>query len=294
MTEGADWTQDENRAIVASYLRMLKDELAGAPYVKAHEIERLRESGLDRTPGAIEYKYQNISAVLAQNGWIYIDGYRPAHNFQKSLRDEVFRQLIENPDLDNLMKLRVQQLTEAAIVALKAERQLKVVNAPHIDPNPAPPEPWSPPGAGLKRDYTLRDAKNRELGLEGEKLVVEFERRRLRDLGRPELAEQVAHVALDLGDGLGYDVRSFEADGEERFIEVKTTTRNIQTPFFVSRNEYDASHYYRESYFLYRLFGFGKESQGMYVLRGPLSETCRLTPDTYVALPRPHDPPINS
>lgn len=42
-------------------------------------------------------------------------------------------------------------------------------------------------------------------------------------VGRGSLADRVEHVAVTVGDGEGFDVHSFEADGSDRFIEVETT-----------------------------------------------------------------------
>jgi len=39
-------------------------------------------------------------------------------------------------------------------------------------------------------------------------------------MGQPILADKVDHVSQSNGDGLGFDVLSYEADGKERFIEV--------------------------------------------------------------------------
>jgi hypothetical protein len=53
---------------------------------------------------------------------------------------------------------------------------------------------------------------------------MEVEKRRLRDARRDDLARRVEWVASTVGDGLGFDILSFdELDGSERFIEVKTT-----------------------------------------------------------------------
>lgn len=103
MPVGDDWTHAENRLAVASYLWMLRQELSRSPYVKAHEVRRLQESGLDRPKGSIEYKYQNISAVLQENGWPNIDGYIPARNVQKGLRDEVLKQVSDDRELQDLV-----------------------------------------------------------------------------------------------------------------------------------------------------------------------------------------------
>ena len=55
--------------------------------------------------------------------------------------------------------------------------------------------------------------------------------------GRNDLAESVRWVSDLDGDGAGYDIRSFEPDGSERLIEVKTTNGWDRTPFHISRNE---------------------------------------------------------
>jgi hypothetical protein len=62
-----DWTNAELRAIVADYFVMLDEELAGHPYSKTQHREELRKT-VHRSPGSIERKHQNISAVLQELG----------------------------------------------------------------------------------------------------------------------------------------------------------------------------------------------------------------------------------
>jgi len=62
-----------------------------------------------------------------------------------------------------------------------------------------------------------------------------------------------AGAALE-GDGAGYDVASFEVEGSERFIEVKTTRERPDTDCFVSANEVAFSAKHPETYLLYRLY----------------------------------------
>jgi hypothetical protein len=42
-----------------------------------------------RSPKSIEYKYQNVSGVLDDLGFPYIDGFKPARNYQKRLFPEI-------------------------------------------------------------------------------------------------------------------------------------------------------------------------------------------------------------
>lgn len=75
-----NWTDAQNDAIVADYFAMLADDIAGRSYKKAAH-NRLLQEAIGRPRGAIEYKHQNISAVLKGLGEDWIPGYKPAFNF---------------------------------------------------------------------------------------------------------------------------------------------------------------------------------------------------------------------
>jgi hypothetical protein len=133
----ANWTDSENASVVACYLSMLKRELAGQPINKAAENKSLRKVLKDRTKGAVEYKLQNVSAVLLEYGWLFIDGYKPARNIQGKLRDEVIRQLSEDKELDALMASRAEALAKAG--AERAESsETAPAEVPVIDPPDIP------------------------------------------------------------------------------------------------------------------------------------------------------------
>ncbi|MBH0053227.1 DUF3883 domain-containing protein [Salinibacterium sp. SWN139] len=274
---GKPWTNEEVEAIVSKYMEMLKMDLSGEAFVKAHQNDELRQRLRGRSNASVEYKHRNISAVMAELGWQYLRGYRPAANLQRSLRDEVERVLRLDGKLDTL-----------AAKAASAPIDLSTATEPKVA---APPEAvfgeakWTPRKIGVKRDYVYQDQRNRQLGLSGELAAVKFEQRRLTTLGRADLASKVEHVAVTVGDGLGYDVKSFETNGADRHIEVKTTTHPAETAFFVSSNEVAASAYFSDSYFLYRFYKFSS-STGIYVLPGSLEDSCFLRPQSFIALPR--------
>ncbi|MDR0229875.1 MAG: DUF3883 domain-containing protein [Flavobacteriaceae bacterium] len=57
------------------------------------------------------------------------------------------------------------------------------------------------------------------------------------------LGKKVEHLSKELGDGLGYDILSYDEQGKELFIEVKTTVKARQEePFYISANEYRFLH----------------------------------------------------
>lgn len=281
VTDAEPWSEAENAATVASYLWMLKRELSGIPYTKTAENERLRSSLNSRTKGAVEFKYQNISAVLLENGWRPIKGYKPMRNVQANLRDEVERQVSADTELDVLMERAVE--TERNL-AFSKPKKLLLTEPPTEVTGVAE---WQPRRFGIKRDYAYRDEMNRKLGLMGELAVIEYERDKLRAAGLAALADRVEHSSVTRGDGLGYDIRSFGEDGSELFIEVKTTRLHSETPFFVSSGEVSASEGLGEQFYLYRLYQFESNDAGLYQLRGPLSKSCHLTPVTFSGAPRP-------
>ena len=136
-----------------------------------------------------------------------------------------------------------------------------------------------PPRLGI--NYLEREAHNASLGKAGEEFVLKVEHARLWKAGQHRLAERIEHVSQTQGDGLGYDVLSFEKTGQERPIEVKTTRFGPMTPFFASRNEVKVSGVL-DNYQLYRVFGFEKDPK-LFVLPGILENSCTLEPTQYRA-----------
>ena len=79
---------------------MLRAELAGEPYSKADHNRALQPLLDGRSRSSVEFKHQNISAVLADMNQPYIAGYKPARNYQKAVLPEaVDDYLIRHPDM---------------------------------------------------------------------------------------------------------------------------------------------------------------------------------------------------
>jgi hypothetical protein len=276
---GKPWSGAEVACTVESYLAMLKKELAGEPYNKAEENRKLREHLSGRSQAAVEFKHQNISAVLIELGWIPIGGYKPASNYQGILRDVVGEALTHDSGIE---KATERALARIDLRPIATGGVPDIVSAPHVQLSVSE---WVPRDKGIRRDYLQREGQNRKLGHAGELAVVAFEQRRLIGLGKGHLAAKVEHVSESQGDGLGFDVLSYDENGAKRMIEVKTTRYRSEIPFFVSSNEIAASKYLRDSFHIYRLFQFEKKP-GMYTLRGPVGDSCELRATEYLAAPR--------
>lgn len=278
----ADWTRDEVEATVADYFAMLRREMLGQPFVKTEHNLQLRSQLQGRTKASVEFKHQNISAVLTNLGQPYISGYKPMHNYQHLLEQVVLEYLENAPDF---------------FVSLASGPLLTPVKA---GDTPGDIDRWleAPPEGGrpvldtdraarvVTIDFVERDAANRQLGRLGEEWVLEYEARRLHDkCFRPDLAKRVEWSSSVRGDGLGYDISSFEITGSTRLIEVKTTGCGKAFPLYVSPNEVRVSERERQCYYLYRVFDFATRPR-MYTIQGALREHCALAPSQYRAYPK--------
>lgn len=76
---------------------MLREELLGRPYNKTDHRRLLQPRLLERSEGSVEFKHENISAVLAHLHYPYIDGYKPRANYQGLLMEAVTAYLAANP-----------------------------------------------------------------------------------------------------------------------------------------------------------------------------------------------------
>jgi hypothetical protein len=276
MAQGVGWSDPENEVIVAAYLKMLECELRGESFNKA-ETNRVVRERIDRTVGSVEYKFQNVSAVLREMRYPFVAGYKPATNVQESLRTAVAKLVEEDK---RLVELVFARLTESVPNGASFDMQWRDVAAPNVElPS------WAPTQHTGKWDFIRIDAENRALGLAGERAVVRREMQYLRLAGLDNLAERVEHVSVTRGDGLGFDVLSFTPAGQDKFIEVKTTRLGLHWPMLVSRNEIAFSQSQPDSFHLYRLFDFSTSCVGLYTLPGDITASCDLSPATYQALP---------
>ncbi|MDT8369743.1 MAG: DUF3883 domain-containing protein [Longimicrobiales bacterium] len=287
----AGWSRIEVEATVASYFEMLVMEIGGETYSKTEYRRRLVALLDGRSEGAVEYKHQNITAILIEIGFPWIEGYKPSGNYQTLLREVVVEQLAARPDLREIARRTVEQpAPEDDLIIPSVDDFVRyLADAPQGVPTrtgPAGREHHS--DRPLYRggvDYFEREARNRSLGAAGEHFVLNFETARLRYAGCRRLAEKIEHTSAVEGDAAGFDVRSFETTGEERLIEVKTTRFGAHTPFYVSRNQVDTSKDLADVYHLYRVFTFERDPR-LFTLQGPLSDILRLEPTEFLGTVR--------
>ncbi|MDK9696507.1 MAG: DUF3883 domain-containing protein [Siculibacillus sp.] len=264
------WSDTENDLIVADYFAMLQADSAGRPYNKAEHRRALLRRVSDRSESSIEFKHQNISAVLKGLGEEWIPGYKPAFNFQGTLVDAVARWLAANPGW-----LARPRFVDAP-AGFREGASVWIGPPPTLSNRPPPDELEQMLDIARRFDVAERDARNRVLGHAGEEFVFDHERGTLRGHGRGDLARGVRWVSRDEGDGAGYDIASFTPDGRPRLIEVKTTNGWERTPFHITRNELATAEERRSEWSLLRLWNFSREPRA-FELHPPLDAHVTLT-----------------
>lgn len=272
-----------------AYFEMVRRHALGVPFNKRAAYRQLAAQFPHRTAKAFEWKLQNVSAALSQLGRPWLPGLVPASNMQKSLLDIVGEMLQAERDVDAEFSRVVDAPAEDLAAALPTVEDLaralqkweSLAPSPKVVVASQVAERISAPIRGI--DYPAREARNRSLGRIGEEFAVRYERARLLVAERKDLAQRVEHVAETQGDGLGYDIASYEADGSRRLVEVKTTAYAAETPFFVSQREREVSASEAPSYRLLRLYDFRTLKRKAFTLAGHLDQACDLEPTTYRA-----------
>jgi len=164
---------------------------------------------------------------------------------------------------------------------------LELVTAPSINIDNEIQKPISP----TTIDFIEKEIRNKHLGLLGELFILKSEIEYLITNGRQDLADKVQHVSIAIGDGLGYDILSYDLKGNEKKIEVKTTRSDITRPFYLTRNELDFSVNNPANYYLYRLFDFDSNlNKGKYYkINGDLTNSLTLDSLLFIAYPKQKD-----
>jgi len=273
------WSRLECEAIVADYIAMLYAECRGERYSKAEHRRLLKQQLQNRSDGSIEYKHQNISAILLKADHVYIRGYKPAWNYQ-ALLEAVVMSRLEQAGED------IQAVEDTLSERLPVQLPMPDLYSVFV----------SPPEMRVKHrirearefkpkhiNYAEKEARNRTLGQRGEEFVLTVEKARLASLGREDLIQDIEWTSKEKGDGAGYDIRSFEGrTDEELFIEVKTTNSGMYQPFLITQNELLFSEANVERYALYRLFDFAN-APALFSLKGRLTNHVQLEPRLYSA-----------
>jgi hypothetical protein len=270
------WSEIEVDFIVKDYFNMLVDELSGRSINKADHRKKLQQALKNRSEGSIEFKHQNISAVLASIGRPFIKGYLPRYNYQKILEDKVIQYLIDNTRIEDLFNHFAEKILKVKPDLLDFNKLL--VEAPLLTTVTEPKEIYK--RKICKVNYLEKEQNNKRLGLLGEEIVIKFERWNLIKIGKVNLADSIEWISKDQGDGSGFDILSRYPNGKDKYIEVKSTKLSKETPFFFSSNELEFSIQHSDDFHLYRVYNLEGQVK-IFIKKGNLNSICHSTPMSF-------------
>ena len=270
------WSNTEVQLIVADYFNMLSAELKGVAYSKAEHRRALLPLLNNRSEGSVEFKHQNISAILIELGQPYIKGYLPRFNYQQILKEAIIDYLDHNLKIEDQFRLFSDKVIEPKKSDFNFSKFIVEPPKANIAVEPRATYHRNP----IKTNYLEREQRNQNLGMLGEELVIEFEKWNLIHQGKEKLAEQVRWISKEDGDGAGFDILSRNLNGTDKYIEVKTTKLAKETPIFFSKNELDFSLENTRNFHLYRVFNFEEQAK-MFTRNGALNQICRSVPVSF-------------
>ena len=122
-----------------------------------------------------------------------------------------------------------------------------------------------------KLDFEKQNNSFRVIGTRGEEIVLKAEKDYLRSIGKRNLIKDVIHVS-ETDDSLGYDILSFDENGIEKYIEVKSTKASPGTniSFILSSNQYMKAKELN-NYYLYLVFDVKTLNPRIWKIKNPLS-----------------------
>lgn len=277
-----DWTEKEVDLTVDFYFDMLQFELKHLNYSKTDYRKKLIPFLKGRSPGAVERKHQNISAVLVKMGLPFIKGYKPLPHYQQILEDRVAEYLSRNkvPLEKDFTFFSDEMIPEKPLDKIDLAELLDVEGPKGAKVYEDDKEPSFKP---FKVNYLEREQNNRLLGQQGEELIIKYEQWRLRKAGKSKLAAKVDWVSKNLGDGTGYDILSKNNDGTDRYIEVKTTKLSKETPIYLTRREVSFALIHAQDFYLYRIYNWGGSNPHFFIKQGAYSNFCKMQAMTFKA-----------
>lgn len=104
--------------------------------------------------------------------------------------------------------------------------------------------------------------RNLDVGEKGEKWVLEQEKKKLIQRG---FTDKYPIWESQKNDNSGYDIVSLDENGEEIFIEVKTTAltkeNSLSSTFYMSANEYDVMKANEGRYYIFRVYNIDGDAE---------------------------------
>jgi hypothetical protein len=118
-------------------------------------------------------------------------------------------------------------------------------------------------------NFEEKNRRNAKTGNIGEEIVIDNEKKYLISIGRTDLAKKVKRVSLE-DMSAGYDILSYEKNGNQKLIEVKSTIleKGIRFTFNISTNEMEIAKK-SKNYYIYIVFAVNSSSPKIFPVKNP-------------------------
>jgi hypothetical protein len=118
-------------------------------------------------------------------------------------------------------------------------------------------------------DFEKENKRNKKIGDQGELIVKKMEIEHLKSNGKRDLAANVKRISKE-NVSAGYDILSFEMDGTEKYIEVKSTSNSPSNVanFIITDNEYRKAKEL-DNYYLYIVFEVKSTEPKIWKIKNP-------------------------
>ncbi len=187
------------------------------------------------------------------------------------LEDIVFTHLRQKPESEDAFK------RFAEVAPTPHEVDFETIEEKMPDKKLVLQEPELIYRSPVKVNYIELEQSNRVIGTTGERIALAYEKWRLIQEGKENLADKIEWVSQTQGDGLGFDILSRNTNGTDRCIEVKSTKLTKEAPFYFSALEHDFSRRNRSNFFLYRVFNLEAEPK-LFIANGAYDDFCNARP----------------
>ena len=132
---------------------------------------------------------------------------------------------------------------------------------------------------GTVKDYIKAHKNQMAVGALGEDLICKYEKEKLLTIGRKDLSEKVSIVSADAA--LGYDILSYDENGNEIHIEVKSKAGKLKYfDFYISDNEYQKLKASKE-HIIYYLSNLRSQTPFLFKLSGNMINDSNIKPVLY-------------
>jgi len=254
---------------LAAYLFFIKDDTKFMPIAPTTFDAAFERLGLvlrtSRNCSWENYSEFNLSIAEVQ------------HALNVAMQTDNVRLLDAHSFIWMLMRLNVGKARSEILIPLP-----QAATSVHPVSSPAPSTTDDDEGRTMDgEDYDARNEARRLLGKIAEEIAFKSEQCRLRQGGRGDLADRIKDVSKC--SALGYDILSFELNGEPRHIEVKAARQSKdKVSFFLSENERQKSRRLK-NYFFYLVFGCrDRKPRVKFLTAGQLTPQA-LQPENYLA-----------